>query len=280
MAEKTKTNDYDLQKRKFLLEQDLAKAKLGLNSHQINSIKRQLPDKKYYEFAYHMFYNKKFNNLESQWRSWKPWDIWDYPIQDLNRFNNIIIKNLDKISGKNILDVGCNLGYLSLFCLHAKCSNIEGVDVRNDQLVIADFICKKAGFSTHSFSHVSIDSEDFKVSDHVETILCAGVLSCMPNHYEILKKFTNSKATAIVIENYESPRFHHDHTPNIHWSFDNTNNPMNGFSDTGREHVLVGKPNQSWINTVMSQMGWKLKNLHNYKMDFGLKLKCCSVFER
>ena len=280
MAEKTGKNDHELQRQKFLLEQDLAQTKLGFSSSKINSIKKQLPDKKYYEFAYHIFFNNQFDNLEKHWQSWEPWEIWDYPIQDLNRFDNIIIKNSDKISGKNILDIGCNLGYLSLFCLHAGCGDIQGIDVRKNKLNIADFICTKAGFSKHSFSAVSINSEDFKISDNVDTILFAGVLYHISNHYEVLKKFTNSSATAVIIENDESQRFRHDHTPNIHWKFDTTSHPMSGFSETGQKQVLVGKPNQSWINTAMSEMGWKLKNLNNYEMNFGEKLRCCSVFER
>ena len=159
MAEKTKINDHDLQRQKFLLEQDLAQAKLGLSPSKINSIKKQLPDKKYYEFAYHMFFNKQFDNLEKQWQSWEPWEIWDYPIQDLNRFDNIIIKNIDKISGKNILDIGCNLGYLSLFCLHAGCNDIQGIDVRKNKLNIANFICTKAGFLKSEYISPNVSND-------------------------------------------------------------------------------------------------------------------------
>ena len=88
---------------KFLIEQQLQKISSRMNDSEIKSIKDNLPNKKFYEFMYYAFYNNHFNNLQKAWTDWKEWDAWDYPIQDLNRFNKIILQNKSSIEGKKVV---------------------------------------------------------------------------------------------------------------------------------------------------------------------------------
>lgn len=276
--------NHNLQEEKFKLDQLLTQKRLNISDEEIKYITSKLPDKKFYEFAYHMLMQNKFINLETEWQEWKPWNIWHYPIFDLNRFNIIVCQNASYIRNKKILDVGCNIGYLSLFCLELGCENVLGIDVREEKLNIADFICNKANFSNHNFKKVDINYKDsiVPVLDGIETILLSGMLYHVSNHYDILRNLSDSKAETMIIEISESHEFRDEHTPNILWhNKENTKLTLNGYS---KEHnnILVGHPNQSWINMAMKEFGWRLQKIEYFVVDLEGKKnhRCCSVFVR
>lgn len=274
----------NLAEEKFKLDQLLGQKLLKMSDNEIKYITDKLPDKKFYEFAYHVLLQKnKFTNLEKEWQGWSPWHVWNYPIFDLNRFNIVICQNARHIENKKILDIGCNIGYLSLFCLGIGCSNVLGIDIREEKLKIADFICKKANFYNHTFKKVDINQEDAlsPVLKDVDTILFSGVIYHVSNHYEILRKLSHSDAKTMIIENSESHQFRNEHTPNIFWHRENTQDTMNGHSNV-HDYILVGYPNQTWIYMAMKELGWTLQKTEYFVMDLDQKRhhRCCSVFVR
>jgi 2-polyprenyl-3-methyl-5-hydroxy-6-metoxy-1,4-benzoquinol methylase len=285
MVEKEKNNiNFQSEIHKFLLNQKLTKLQLGLTDQEIEKIINKLPDKKYYEFAYHMLFKNIFVNLEEEWKKWTPLKEWHYPIIDLNRFNIIILQNLNKLHNQNVLDIGCSIGYLSLFSLHVGAKNVIGVDIRENKLKIANFICQNAQFTNYQFIKSDINNT-YSLLEHcqkVDTILFSGTLYHTSNHYEILKTFSKSKAKNIIIENSEVSRFVNDHTPNIDWKQEEVHNNMNGWHESNK-NVLVGRPNQAWINAAMTELGWRLCKINYfkmYKLFDGTSTRCCSVFER
>jgi len=282
MAEKTKTNtDFEFKAKEFLLENKIAQQCLGLDDFARNKIKNSLPDKKYYEFLWHMFYNKKFVNLEEEWKNWQPWDIWDYPVYDLNRYKNIVLNNARIISGQNVLDIGCSLGYLSLISLHSGCKSVIGIDARQDKLTLADFVCRQAGYSNFSFKKMDLHSVEFdQVSKNIDTVILSAVIHHVPNHYEILSKITRSDAGHLILDNTESEIFFKDPTPQIDWTTEPTDDHMNAYS-SHKKTAMVGIPNQAWITLAMQDLGWKLKkDCEYYMMDKKHWPRCCSVWQR
>ena len=272
----------DFEKEKFIYENKINQMKLGLDDHEVEIIKKNLPDKKYYEFVYHMLFQNKFSDLEKEWEKWQPWDIWHYPIVDLNRFNIIILQNANILRNKNVLDIGANLGYFSLFCLNLNSKSTIGIDVRENKLNLADFMCQKAGFKNYKFEKLDIGNTDnlLKVCEGIDTILFPGVIYHIANHYAVLSALSKSKATNMIIENLESLDFFNHHEPNIKWTQESVEGLMNGYLDSN-EKVLVGAPNQSWINIVMRELGWKLKKINYFSMfKHNDHIRCCSVFER
>jgi len=283
MVEKTKKNDKTLRSQKFFLDQQIEQQSLGLSDEEINHIKRKLPDKKYYEFAYHMLFEGKFSNLDQEWKKWQQWPIWNYPIYDLNRFNKVIIENCKFIEHKRILDVGCSIGYQSLFCLNLGCDKVIGFDARKEKLNIADFICTKFGSDRHQFYHMDINDKTMlsSVSTDIDTILFSGVIYHVPNHYEILRNLSDSSAKTMIIENRDSHKFYDCQTPNVYWEYEPVSDTMNGYSEK-HDQILIGKPNQVWINTAMKELGWKLIKTEHFYMNnkHPLYPRCASVFER
>jgi len=285
MVEKQKNNiNFILEIDKFLFNQKITQIQLGLTDREIKKIIKNLPDKKYYEFAYYMLFQNKFENIEEEWKKWTPWENWHYPTIDLNRFNIIILQNINKLQNQNVLDIGCNLGYLSLFSLHVGAKHVTGIDVRENKLKIANVICQKAQFTNHQFIKSDINNADSlsKHCENVDTILFSGLLYHISNHYEILRNLSKSKARNIIIENSETPKFVNDHTPNIDWIQESVHDTMNGWAESN-ENVLVGRPNQSWINIAMAELGWRLCKVNYFTMFRTTgkpSVRCCSVFER
>jgi len=269
MAIKIK-NDIRKRSKEFLLDQKIIQKRLGLTDNQIKQIKKQLPDKKYYEFGHYMFNSNKFKNLEYEWNNWQHWILWHYPVYDLNKFNRLILQNAKYIKNKRILDIGCNLGILSLLCLHLDCKKVTGFDIRENKLKLAEFICKKYGSDRHEFKKVNLQNyaDLLKVSQKIDTIIFAGVIYHVPNHYDILRTLSNSKASTMIIQNRDSEQFWNNPKPNIAWTTEITENPQNGF-DQNLKEILVGRPNQAWINHAMKELGWKLIKHEQYLHRMG-----------
>jgi SAM-dependent methyltransferase len=282
MAEKTKTKtDLGFQAQKFILENNIAQQCLGWSNHTRNAIKDSFPDKKYYEFAWHMFFSNKFDGLQQEWENWLPWDIWDWPVYDLNRYKTIISNNRSIINDRNVLDIGCSLGYLSLISLHYGCKNVTGIDARQDKLALADFISRQAGYKNFTFKRVDLHSPEFiEVSKNIDTVILPAVLHHVPNHYGILSKITSSDASHLILDNAESEKFYRDPTPQIDWTTEHTDDHMNAYSPY-KKSAMVGIPNQAWINLAMEDLGWKLeKDCDYYMMDKKHWPRCCSVWKR
>lgn len=277
----TKINELQLSTQKFVLDQQIQQHSLGWSDEQIKYIKSKLPNKKYYEFAYHMFTQNKFENLEQEWKEWKEWPIWNYPIYDLNVFNKILIENSKFIKNKNILDIGCSIGYHSLFCLNLECNNVIGIDARKKKLNIADFICKKFGSDRHQFRNIDINDKEmlYSVSKNIDTILFIGVIYHVSNHYEILRNLSDSTATTMIIEKMDSHKFHDSPIPNIYWEHESVSVSRNGYSEK-HDEILVGKPNQAWINSVMKELGWRLIKTEHFYNKHPSRQRAISVFER
>lgn len=282
---KTSNQSLNLEAEKFLLSQKIQQQKYNISDKDVEDIKSKLPDKKYYEFAYHMFYQNIYSDLEQVWNRWKPWDIWDYPVYDLHRFNIIFLQNKEFFANKNIVDLGCNLGYFSLFSLHCGSKHVKGIDARANKLKIAKFICSKAGYDNFDFVENNINNYDSlqKILQNIDTILFSGLIYHIPNHYQVLSELTKSKASCIIIDNYEMRQYTDSQEPHIHWKYDyvDGDNKMSGF-EKNKDKILVGKPNQTWIDSAMTELGWKIQKIQYYESSTGETSgpRVCSVFTR
>lgn len=237
---------------------------LQLSDQDVENIKRFLPDKRYYEYSYH----KLLDNPSAVFSEWKDWDEWTYPTQDLNRFRWIIVDNLDIIAGKTVVDFGCHLGYLSLFCLHNNAKFVTATNIRDHCLDIAKEVVALAGFESR-FRAVIADLHDYAVntelSKGVDTVLLSGVMYHVHDHYEILKSVTDSRPRSIIIDTLENVDIMNDPEPRINWKSEPANVDINGkFKD--QETVEIGHPNFAWIRQAMESLGYRSKKYNVYQM--------------
>ena len=221
-----------------------------------------LPEKKYYEYSYHKFFNP-----EVEYDSWIPWDQWNYPKKDLLRFDHIIGQQLEHIRDKRVLDIACHLGYLSLFCLHNGADYVTGTNVRDRELSIAKEVVGLAGYKNVEFKNSNIyNIEEFnKLCNSHDTVLLSGILYHINNHYQILKTVADSSAQTIIIESKLNDSINIGDNPIINWKFEDVAESTLGFEEN-QQKTFVGVPNHKWIEKALHQLGFNI--IYNEIFEF------------
>jgi len=221
-----------------------------------------LPDKKYYEYSYHKFFNPTV-----EWKDWNPWDEWTYPDRDLVRFEHMIGKQLQYIKNKRVLDIACHLGYTSLFCLHNGASYVTGTNIRDFELSIAREITGLAGYSNCDFVFSDIyNQSEFanQCNDH-DTVLLSGILYHLNNHYEVLQTVAKSRAQTLILEVDLSNAIDLGMNAIINWSSEPTAESTNGY-EKNKSSTFIGVPNQRWIEWALQSLDFKIT--YNQIMEF------------
>ena len=234
-----------------------------------------LPDKKYYEYSYHKFFNPT-----AEWKNWTPWDEWTYPDRDLMRFDHIIGKQIQYIKNKRVLDVACHLGYTSLFCLHNDASYVTGTNVRDFELDIAREITSLAGYSNCNFvwSDIYNLSEFANQCDNHDTVLLCGILYHLNNHYEVLQTVANSRAQTLILETDLSNAIDVGMQPIVHWKDELVTESTNGY-EKNKNKTFVGIPNQRWIECALRRVGFTItyNQIIEFSMPNGIWARRCIV---
>lgn len=198
-------------------------------------------------------------------------DLW-LPIapQSLTRahptFMHLLERNHNLFSHKNIIDFACNFGYYSFFAAANQCANVLGVDVRRSHIDIAKAI-------QETCDHGSGDRVEFQlgdIHDHsnnrqlcLDRDVCFlfGILYHVHDHYDILHSVCSPKMTTVIIETGISELDH----PVIEWQLEPTFEVLSGwFGDF--EQIVVGYPSVSYIDLVMTQLGFIRTDQCNYLM--------------
>lgn len=210
-----------------------------------------LPDKRWYEFAYHKFFNP-----EVEYDGWQPWDEWDYPERDIIRFKNIIADQRDYIKDKRVLDLACHLGYTTLFCLHNGAKYVTGTNVRQNELDIGNEICSQAGYNNFEFlfSNLYNNQELLELCNNHDTVFFTGVLYHLNNHYPVLETLCNSTAETIIIES-KVPMNEYEYNckkPLIVWHTEKTHSYNGWYHDSPT--CFVGTPNTAWIVNALESL--------------------------
>jgi ubiquinone/menaquinone biosynthesis C-methylase UbiE len=222
-----------------------------------------LPDKQWYEFAYHKFYNP-----EVDYNEWQPWDEWTYPERDVSRFKNIIADQVQHIEGKRVLDLACHLGYTSLFCLHNGASHVTGTNVRQRELDIGAEICTHAGYTNFEFLYSNLynTQELLELCNNHDTVFFTGVLYHLNNHYQILETLCSSSAKTIVIES-KVPMNDYEYNcekPLIIWNTEKTNSHNGWYYD--QPSAFIGTPNTAWILQALQSLNMNV--IYNQAIEY------------
>jgi 2-polyprenyl-3-methyl-5-hydroxy-6-metoxy-1,4-benzoquinol methylase len=232
-----------------------------------------LPNKKYYEYAYHKFFNPEISYID-----WTPWDEWTYPDRDLLRFDHIIGKQIAHIQNKRVLDVACHLGYLSLFCLHNRAAYVTGTNIRDRELSIATEVAQLAGYNNYEFVNSNIYNLDefYKLCNTHDTVLLSGILYHINNHYQLLKTIADSSAQTLILESSIENAIDIAEYPIVNWKLENTDISTSGFEDN-QSTTFVGIPNHKWIEQTLKQLAFKItyNEIIEYSNPMGRRVKRC-----
>jgi hypothetical protein len=226
---------------------------------QLDQIRTSLPDKRWYEYAYHKFFNPTVDYAQ-----WHPWNEWDYPEKDLVRFGHIIAENLQYIQNQRVLDVACHLGYLSLFCLHNGSTQLTGTNVRVFELEIAKEICRLAGYTNATFENTNLydQARMSQLYNSHDTVLLAGIVYHINNHYQLFEQITKSTAKNIIIEGEIYPSA----DPVVNWIVESTAPSTRSYSETDHQ-LLVGVPSLSFLTKTLEFFNWQIAKADVFEFD-------------
>lgn len=249
----------------FQQEQFLQRDFHNLSELEVDTIRQQLPDKKYYEFLYHAWFNNRLSDVEKFYKDWVPSDEWTYPVDDCVRFRTLLLDNEQFIRDKRVLEIGSHLGYIPLFCMHMGAKFVTGLEPRTNKQELSKFICQQAGFTNFEFTSGSTHDSDF-VTGNPDTVILSALIYHVADHYTVLKKISTSGASCLIIENREREHIKHSATPDIDWRIENLEpNSDNGWH-YNYEKFLTGTPNQAWIDCALTEMGWRKHSVQEFCM--------------
>jgi SAM-dependent methyltransferase len=221
-----------------------------------------LPDKKFYEYAYHKYFTP-----EVEYNTWEPWSEWDYPERDIMRFEQIIKNQTEYIQNKRVLDIGCHLGYISLFCLHNRATSVTGTNVRERELSISREICELAGYSNFDFIHSDIyNINEFKnLCNQNDTVIISGVMYHINHHYSVLQTLADSSAKYVIIESQLDGVDNDTDIPYMRWQYEDALDSGNGLHRNNLKS-FVGTPNRRWFEDALADLNFKI--LYNSTIDY------------
>lgn len=236
----------------------------NLAPNDFEQIVSQLPDKRYYEYIYH-----KLFNLDATFERWNDWPVWNYPVQDALRFKYILLDNAQYIKNSCVADFGCHIGYMSLFMSHLGAKFVTGTNIRQQELNLSRELCHIAGANNVKFIQSDLHNyqDVLNICNNHETVLFSGILYHLTDQVNLLETVTNSTAKTLIIDNEEDASIVDIKHPLIFYKIENTDISVNGFDNSTRSNsILVGLPNQSWIDFTMTYFGWKKVYDKKYKM--------------
>lgn len=226
--------------------------------NESSKIKSLLPNKIYYEFANH----KLYSNKTIKFNEWSPWNEWDYPEQDLDRFNKLILDNIDIIKDKTVIDFACLVGFVSLACLHigAKFVTATNIKERQNCLDIANEIISAAGFNQTQYSLVASDihntAQNTNLCTNVDTVILAGIMYHVHDHYQILESITRANPSYIIVDTVETEFTLRNEIAAIEWVIENVSDDTSGYYQA-HANILIGYPNSKWYDMAFTCLGYK-----------------------
>lgn len=251
----------DIQDYQKSFNSDLESYQITLD--QYKEIVAKLPDKKFYEYAYHKFFNPT-----SRFESWVPWDVWNYPVQDALRFDHVLLKNQQFFQSKSVLDLGCHLGYMSMIVSHLGAKSVTGTNVRHRELEISQEVCNHAGHGNVRFE--KSDVADLQSLSNLcnahQTLLFSGLIYHVSNPFAVLETMANSSAECLIIDNIELETTKNLQQPLIVYRTDDISSSTEGYKNNV-DRMLVGVPNQYWIDFTLEFMSWKKVHDKSYEMQ-------------
>lgn len=185
------------------------------------------------------------------------------PYSEKIRIQSQLIDNLDLIRGRRLVDFGCDRGqYLYPSVLlganHVTGAQIvkkynNGINAALQHMNLGDRACAV------DCDVYDLDRVKEILNTGIDTILFLGIIYHINHHYQLLKTFTDSSATAIVIDSrIYCLDFYLNPDPLVQWGEEQQNEIGSGVEILAANSKVTwtGKPNASWIWNTLVKLGW------------------------
>jgi tRNA (mo5U34)-methyltransferase len=128
------------------------------------------------------------------------------------RYNYFFLPLVDlfsgSLSGKRILDLGCNAGFWSLHAIMSGCNYVLGIDGRQMHIDQADLVFEVKGIDTNRYDFVCANIFDYLRQDlsQFDIVLCLGLLYHINKPILLMEQISNINSDVLVIDTLLSKR--------------------------------------------------------------------------
>jgi tRNA (mo5U34)-methyltransferase len=127
------------------------------------------------------------------------------------------------LSGKRVLDLGCNAGYWSLAAIEAGCDFVCGIDGRKMHIEQANLVFEANGVDRKRYNFLECDllKTDMAKLGNFDVVLCLGLLYHVNRPIELLESIRRSNTDLLVIDT----SLHPGDQPILHLQHDTLTDP-------------------------------------------------------
>lgn len=175
-----------------------------------------------------------------------------------------IFKNKDIIEDRKVLDFAASWGYFSYAMALAGAQHVLATDARQSNVD-----AMRLGFQ-HCSLEQSVDVMLHDINDHdsfanlfndVQTIHLSGIIYHVNNHFALLKKLSDLKADAIIVDTVvPHRRVYFDDTSTITWYTEDQCDQLAGIDSNFDRTNYAGYPNKAWLYDVLKLLGWNIRS--------------------
>ena len=111
------------------------------------------------------------------------------------------------LSGKTVLDLGCNAGFWSLCATNAGADYVMGIDGRQEHIDQANFVFHVEEISESKYKFVCANIFDFNTwgMGTFDIVLCLGLFYHINRHVELLAHISRLSPTLLIIDTSLAP---------------------------------------------------------------------------
>lgn len=154
------------------------------------------------------------------------------------------------LTGKRILDLGCNAGFWSLHAVQNGCDYTVGIDGRQMHIDQANFVFEVHEIPKSRFDFIqgNVFEVDFQSLGHFDIILCLGLLYHVSKPMELLEKMAAVSKDILVIDT----RVAKGKGSFIQIRHEDTSDPRNAY-----DYQLVFRPSKLAVVEMAGQFGYR-----------------------
>lgn len=199
---------------------------------------------------------------------WQSDPNWNYQASDLLRLKHIVFDNLEFIHGRKVIDFATHNGLVGGTCLHHGARSVAITNIKMDCLKIADDMLTMLD---NDLQHISVhcDIHDLEanrvICDQANTVILAGIMDIVTDHYGILKSIADCDVECVIIENLDPAAIANNTDPLVYWWQEQTHTSWRAYSKDSTS-ATVGCPNTAWFDFVMHNLGYRKHREQSYKI--------------
>jgi SAM-dependent methyltransferase len=115
-------------------------------------------------------------------------------------FEPLLALSGGSLSGRRLLDLGCNAGFWSLQALEAGADFVLGVDARQMHIDQANLVFEAKGADPARYRFETANVFEHVLSERFDVVLCLGLLDHVAKPVELFELMTRAGAEVIVID--------------------------------------------------------------------------------